>query len=57
MFIDPSQYQVEISQLQVKNEELLAYMNPTMLQKQQLRENGLRIAFLALKINDYYKSA
>lgn len=55
MLFDPSEAQVEIYGLHRDNEELMAYMKPTPEQREQIRKNCVRIATLALQINDWYK--
>lgn len=55
MKTDISAYQVEIYQLDRENEELVAYMNPTPEQKAKIQKNCARIAYLALKMYDFYR--
>ena len=45
---DIAEGQVAMYNLQVRNEELIAYMKPTLEQREQLRLNLIRIAYYAI---------
>ena len=45
---DIAEGQVAMYKLQVRNEELIAYMKPTLEQREQLRLNLIRIAYYAI---------
>lgn len=53
--VDVAEGQVELYRLQVRNEELIAYMEPTPKQRAELKRNLIRIANIALQMHDLIK--
>lgn len=52
---DIAEGQVELQQLLVVNEELIAYMKPTLEQREVLKCSLIRIANIALQMHDLIK--